>query len=56
MEPKENEQVKQSKEYSKLRRGWKKDHDELLENLVKYHKFDFDAVSNEFKKVMMLED
>ena len=54
MEPKENEKVKQSKEYSKLRKGWKKDHEELLENLVKYHKFDFDAVSNEFKKVMML--
>ncbi|KAM3146592.1 hypothetical protein pb186bvf_001122 [Paramecium bursaria] len=56
MEPKENEKDKQSKEYQKLRKGWKKDHDELLENLVKYHKFDFESVSNEFKKVMMLED
>jgi hypothetical protein len=38
------------------REGWTKDHDELLENLLMFHQFDFIAVSEEFKKIMALED
>lgn len=33
---------------------WKEDHSELLENLLVYHKFDFEAVIYEFNKIMRI--
>ncbi|CAD8095843.1 unnamed protein product [Paramecium sonneborni] len=54
--PKIDPKTQQLKEWKQKREGWTIDHDELLENLLMYHHFNFDAVSDDFKRIMALED
>ncbi|CAD8191117.1 unnamed protein product [Paramecium pentaurelia] len=54
--PKVDTKAQQLREYKQKREGWTIDHDDLLENLLMYHQFNFDAVSDEFKRIMAYED
>ncbi|CAD8195156.1 unnamed protein product [Paramecium octaurelia] len=54
--PKIDKKANQLREWKQKREGWTIDHDELLENLLMYHQFNFDAVSDEFKRIMAYED